>query len=111
MSIEPTATPSDMPTLSRETFWQQHIMQWRSSGLSKMAYCEQFSLVYHQMVYWSKKLEDEPEQQSETGRFVPVRVPHTIDRSVLRLCLPNGLIIEGIDDHNVELVGPLMRQL
>ena len=81
MSIEPTATPSDMLTLSRETFWQQHIMQWRSSGLSKMAYCEQFSLVYHQMVYWSKKLEDEPEQQSETGRFVPVRVPHTVSAS------------------------------
>ena len=45
----------DLQTLSRPDFWQQHITQCRESGLSKMAYCQQFSLVYHQMVYWCTK--------------------------------------------------------
>ncbi|ANB01201.1 hypothetical protein ECTOBSL9_0257 [Ectothiorhodospira sp. BSL-9] len=38
----------------RAELWQEHITQWRSSGLSGMAYCKQESLAYGRFVYWRK---------------------------------------------------------
>ena len=35
-----------LQTLSRKEFWQRHVNQWRTSGLSKMAYCQQYALTY-----------------------------------------------------------------
>ena len=53
-----TDSSSETPryqTVSREAFWRRHVEQWRTSGLFKVAYCQRYTLTYHQMVYWSKK--------------------------------------------------------
>ncbi len=108
-------TSSDSPrlqTFSREAFWQRHVTQWRDSGLSKMAYCQQYSLVYHQMVYWcSKAGKSVDDVKIASTDFVTVTVSPTYADSGLSVRLPNGISIEGIDEHSVALVGKLIEQL
>ena len=98
-------------TVSREAFWQRHVSQWRTSGLSKMAYCQQYALTYHQMVYWSKKEKTGVEPEARSGGFVAVTVSADARDSGLSLRLPNGITIEGINDRSIELVGKLISQL
>ena len=66
---------SRVKEISRQTFWQRHVTQWRTTALSKAAYYQQHALTYHQMVYWCTKLEstDEPGASSHEGRLYPVR--------------------------------------
>ena len=111
-----TSSVSDTPrlqTLSREVFWQRHVTQWRDSGLSKMAYCKQFSLVYHQMVYWCGKAENvADEAKMPSNNFVAATVAPTCGSSAgLTVLLPNGISIDGIDEYSVGLVGKLVDQL
>jgi len=78
-----TVHSSDSPrlqTLSREAFWQHHVTQWQDSGLSKMAYCQQYSLAYHQMVYWCTKAANALEKP-EANNFVAVAITSAVDTS------------------------------
>jgi hypothetical protein len=45
-----------MTPTERAQVWQQHITDWQATGVSGSAYCKQQSLVYHQFVYWRRKL-------------------------------------------------------
>ena len=107
------ATPESpqLQTLSREAFWQHHVTQWRDSGLSKMAYCQQYALVYHQMVYWCTKATN-AQVHSHSNNFVPVAIAPAVDTSRgLSVRLPSGVAIEGIDERSIALVGKLLEQL
>lgn len=104
--------PPRLQAVSRETFWKRHVDQWRDSGLSKMAYCQQFSLVYHQMVYWSSKVANADCQISTPEKsFVPVSIAHGDTGSGVYVRLPNGITIEGIDEHSARWIGKLVGQL
>lgn len=37
-------------------FWQSHISDWRTSGLSQKAYCQSHQLSYPNFGYWLKRL-------------------------------------------------------
>ncbi len=107
-------SPSENPrlqTVSRKEFWQLHVEKWRTSGLSKMAYCQQYALTYHQMVYWSKKEGTGVRPGVDLGGFVAVAVSTDARDCGLSLRLPNGITIEGINDRSIELVGKLIDQL
>jgi len=76
-----------------------------------MAYCQQYSLVYHQMVYWCTKAANALEKP-EANNFVAVAITPAVDTSPsLRLRLPSGIAIEGIDERSVTLVSKLIEQL
>jgi hypothetical protein len=112
MQSKPTSEAPRLQTLSREGFWQRHVSQWRESGVSKMAYCQQYSLVYHQMVYWSSKKKKQIDQTDGTSNdFIAVSVTPTLGHSALSIRLPNGIAIEGINERSVALVGRLVEQL
>lgn len=103
--------------VSREAFWQQHLDRCQVSSLSKMAYCRQHDLAYHQMIYWQKRL-DVPadshteQKESERNQFVPVIVDNEDSQTpALSLTLPNGLVVSGITDSTVGLIKPLLSQL
>lgn len=96
--------------VSRQHFWRQHIEQWQAGDQSKMAYCRERALAYHQFIYWFKRLARNPSDTSTT-RLVPVAVATPAGTAALRLSLPNGLRIEGIDASTVTLVGELIAQL
>ena len=76
-----------MTPTERAQIWQQHITDWQVSGVSGSAYCKQQSLVYHQFVYWRRKLaptEDSLEQEQA---------------------------VTGLHAGNIELLGAVLRQL
>ncbi|MDB3936092.1 hypothetical protein N9383_05175 [Granulosicoccus sp.] len=98
-------------TLSREAFWQRRVTQWRDLGLSKMAYCQQYSLVYHQMVYWCTKAAN-VDEKPQSNNFVPVAAAPAVDTSAgLSVHLPGDIAIVGIDERSITLVGKLLEQL
>ena len=115
MQSKPTSESPRLQTLSREAYWHRHVSQWRESGLSKAAYCQQYSLVYHQMVYWCSKANSEGKGTKRTkassSDFIAVTVSPTQSHCALSILLPNGIAIEGINEHSVALVSRLVEQL
>ena len=97
----------------RAELWQEHITQWRSSGLSGMAYCKQESLAYGRFVYWRKKLAGSsgPDGAAPSGfaRVAPVARLEAADG--LTVSLPGGVSITGLHAGNVDLLGAILRQL
>jgi hypothetical protein len=111
MHIDSFKDAPRLQSVSREAFWQRHVAQWRTSGLSKRAYCQQCALTYHQMVYWSKKENPVIELEVGSGGFVAISVSPDERDAGLSVRLPSGMMIEGIDDRSVDLVGKLIAQL
>lgn len=103
--------------VSRKAFWQQHLDRCQASDLSKMAYCREHKLAYHQMIYWQKRLDDTaddriPDRELSKGNFVPVIVDNNNPQPAsLIVTLPNGLVISGITESTVNLIKPLLSQL
>jgi len=108
-----------MTPTERAQVWQQHITEWEVSGVSGSAYCKQQSLVYHQFVYWRRKLvltEDSLEQEQEqtaTGFARVVSAPSVgiCGADGLTVSLPGGVSITGLHAGNIELLGAVLRQL
>ena len=44
-------------------YWSQQVAEWRRSGLSKKAYCEQHGLPYWSLCRWAGKLTPTPPGQ------------------------------------------------
>ena len=65
-----------------------HIDQWKQSGLSQKSYCEQHGLVLHQFVYWVGKRRKSEEHRAE---FITLSMPQ--QQCDIHLRLPNGVEI------------------
>lgn len=103
-----------MTRTDRQQLWQQRITDWRTSGLSGMAYCNQQSLTYSQFVYWRKKLADsEPvsDRAAPAGFATVAPVSGMEATDGLTVSLPGGVSITGLHAGNVELLGAVLRQL
>lgn len=102
-----------MTTQERANFWHEQITIWRSSGLSGQAFCNRHDLSYHQFIYWRAKQDKAGSVLQETAvgfaRVAPSRAVSTCGE--LTLSLPNGVSITGLHAGNVDLLGPLLRQL
>ena len=106
-----------MPSLddraTRATYWQQHILRWRSSQLSQIAYCREHTLNFHRFNYWLRKgdpVKTKKQVATPSTAFVPV-VKHPATLTSLSLSLPNGIIVQGIDSTNLEAIKHLMNIL
>lgn len=40
---------------AKRRFWEAHLNQWESNGISQSAYCRQNHLSLHGFIYWKKK--------------------------------------------------------
>jgi hypothetical protein len=111
--MDNAAQPPSLQSLTREQFWQHHIDQWQDSGSTKMAYCREYRLTYHQMVYWCSKRDGLSKHDEPTSGFVPVSVssPVTSGSSQLSVRLPSGISIEGINELTLDMVAQLVRSL
>jgi transposase-like protein len=56
---------------SKEQFWRRMLRQWRRSGLSVRAFCQQHDLTEANFYAWRRTLAD---RDAETVSFVPVQV-------------------------------------
>jgi len=109
MTSEAIHITPELQTINREDFWQHHVDQWRKTGMSKAMYCQQHDLVYHQMVYWSTK--SAAVNAKPAGGFVPVNLGSDVPDVGLSIRLPNGITIEGFDDHRIEVIAKLIATL
>ena len=96
-------------------FWEQHVTQFKNSGLSKAQYCREHQLTYHQFVYWVPQflpLNDEPSPAARTAkRFVPLSLVPSAQPAELEITLPSGVQISGITEHTSALAITLIAQL
>jgi hypothetical protein len=102
-----------MTTQERVHFWHEHIATWRSSGLSGQAFCNRHDLSYHRFIYWRAKQAKAGSDLEDTAvgfaRVAPSLAVRT--GAELTLSLPNGVSITGLHAGNIDLIGPLLRQL
>lgn len=56
--------------------WRQHIDTYKSSGLTRKAYCRQHRLNIHQLDYWRKRLSRSAEAKPSINKddFIQVQV-------------------------------------
>jgi hypothetical protein len=95
--------------------WQAHISAQRKSGLSRAAYCKEHNLSYHAATYWSRKLSQVEQKQTN---LVPVRFSSDIAiktyqtaRSGMKVILPNKIVIEVGDDFSPATLKKLLTAL
>jgi hypothetical protein len=106
-----------MTPTERAHVWRQHITDWETSGVPGSAYCKQQSLIYHQFVYWRRKLipaEDSLKQEQTVTGFARVVVGPVVSTGRvdgLTVSLPGGVSITGLHAGNIELLGAVLRQL
>ncbi len=106
-----------MQTSELEASWAEHLDAWRASGLSQNAYCRQHGLRPNRLSYWKRKLAapsdgDKPVACTQSPAFVPLHVSHrAVTGNGLRLLLPNGCELAGIEGQHLPIVIRLMKAL
>ena len=98
----------------KRSFWKQHIEDWRSSGLTQIAYCRQHELRPSQFTYWKKRF-----IQTDSGiTFVPLKIHRSIQTasgpcsaSTLQLTVGRDLQIEIGADFDSQLLHRLITTL
>ena len=69
---------TDTSSSSKASLWQQHLIQWQSSGLTQKAYCRENALIHRQFLYWRAR-----QKQGQPGLATPVcSVPVSVLGSV-----------------------------
>ena len=100
--------------VTKATFWQQHIQQWKTAQQTQIAYCRAHSLNVPQFNYWVRKERSANAQKNKETKspspFIPV-VKHQSTPSGLSLRLPNGMLLQGIDSGNLSTVKKLLGVL
>lgn len=100
-----------MQAHQKEAHWQTHLQQWRTSGKTQKAYCDEAGLKQHQFVYWKQKLADTDsgaDNVKQSSAFIPVQIQqHRDDLEPVSLVLPSGLVIRGITGDTL----PWLKQL
>lgn len=70
----------------RRRFWQAHIQAWQNSGYSLAEYGKHHNLVYHRLIYWKNKFENE---RIKSINLVPVPLQTDSSDTPLTLSLQN----------------------
>ncbi|MEQ3659285.1 MAG: hypothetical protein ABNH21_10030 [Glaciecola sp.] len=93
------------------TFWQKHVSQWQSSGLTQAQYCKQHNLHPQRLSHHKRKLETKDKQSGKTG-FIAVPIPQAIPTPApLTLRFASGLSLSGIASNNIDVVKQLAAVL
>lgn len=89
---------------AKEKFWQEHIAEWRASGLSQRVYCHRQKIALAAFGYWRRKLKLQI-GKSDKPRFYPLAVAGPDQTACLqkggnflRLLLDENRFIIEIDD-------------
>lgn len=106
---------------SRSNFWLEQVNAAKGTGLSCARFCQEKDLNYSQFMYWRQKFvtaesnqDGKPACQTKSGFAAVVqsskseRLPN-LDSSSLSLTLPNGVCVQGINTHNIELARQLLE--
>lgn len=70
-----------MANKTNQELWEERILSFQASGLSRRAWCQEQKLPEHQLGYWLRKLQPK-EVQSGSGRWVAVQSNCFLDTGV-----------------------------
>ena len=98
------------------TFWQNHVGQWQSSGLSQAKYCRQHKLTSHQFSYWKGKFwaTGHAAMPGTNSGFARVQIAWSTDKAVLpglSLRFQDGTEVTGITRDTMPLIRELVEVL
>ncbi len=66
--------------------WQRHVDGWRSSGVTRKAYCEQNGIKLSTLDYWCKKLSPSGKENNKgKAGWIPLRVDEDESSSAIDL--------------------------
>jgi len=65
------------------------IEEWRDSGLTKQAFCEQKGIAKSVFFYWHKKYKEE----HSAGGFLPIEISGSSSGSFIEIQYPNGIVV------------------
>lgn len=97
----------------RRRFWEQHLREWKSSGLSQAEYCRQNKVSPKSFLYWKRreKAVSEPvclvEVPVQRQPLVPIPSPST----PVRLLVGNRYRIEIEKNFNADALDQLLSFL
>ena len=78
--------------LLKSDFWQEHVISWKSSGMTQLAYCKKHDLNYPSFVYQNNRFNRQAKKS--TVHFSEAKVVQKEELSqgaTLQLMLPNGV--------------------
>jgi len=93
----------------KRRFWRAHIQAWQRSGYSLAEYGKHHNLVYHRLIYWKTKFENE---RTKPVSFVPVPLRTQPTDTAITLSLQHDRFkIEIGPDFSDDLLGRLIVTL
>lgn len=96
--------------IERQTFWQQHMVGWESSGMSQAAYCREKEISHFAFGYWRGRLK----RSSDPIKFIKAtddRHSKKHSMPILQILLPNGVRIGVSHETNLEVVRVILSSL
>jgi hypothetical protein len=105
---------SDAARNSQE-YWLAHNEACKDQSISKAKYCRNNELTYHCFIYWhakfSEKVHERMDLKTNSSKLIPVALAQSVYTAELQTHLPNGVMISGISDQSISLIGRLIYQL
>lgn len=94
--------------------WFRHVEQWRASGLTRSAYCQQHGLTVHAFGYWIVRHRTQATAENTALTLIPAKA--STDRggqlqSELILHCPNGSKLHLPTTTPAAWLGTLLSQL
>jgi len=98
-----------MSTLQQH--WQHHIDAWQQPQLSQAQYCRSHQLDQSQFSYWKRKVSGASNASTVSSQFTIAQVETQHTTSTLSVTLPNGVLIDGVDEMNAHVALKLLERL
>lgn len=78
-----------------ESHWQEVVLRYKQSGLSRRAFCRRENLKDHCLTYWVRKLEQRSKpNESLSANFIDLSRDVEVERSsFVELEFPSGIIL------------------
>jgi hypothetical protein len=95
---------------ARQTYWQNHIEQWKRSGLSQIQYCRRHKINKNTLGYWIKKRTKQPAPVALGQGFVQLPVKVT-DSTPIEIRINNRYKILVTGGFDAELLKDTIKTL
>lgn len=66
--------------MTKSEIWQQHISDWKDSGLTQLEFCKTKNIKTHNFTYWKKQL---TLNDSQPRKMIPVSITRTANARLL----------------------------
>lgn len=89
-----------MNKTNKHILWEERILEWEKSGLSKRKWCQENKVTEHQFYYWMKRINEYNESESSNEFKASWQAVELINRPVDEL---NSSLIVHVEDFKVEV--------